>query len=657
MRNQRIVKVLTLGLCTILLLTTARAQTQDVQRDVWRDPYRITREIPTSAADHPGNLFLMGESVTIKVPQDLPRQVVRWRAVDDANAVVAQGEAGTSAPVSLGSLGVGWYRLDFLGISGEVVGRTTACVLSRLGAPTPQDSPICIDSATAWFARSDASKQERFAYLAALAGVNWIRDRMSWGGMQTGPDAFAQDTSYDTAATVQAKHGLKVLQVFHDTPGWAADRELDGDRASRRFPRDLRHLYTFCKAMAQRYEGRVLAWEPWNEANIATFGGHTIDEMCTHQKAAYLAFKAAKPDLTVCWNVYAGSGTALHVQGVLENEAWPYFETYNIHTYSKPDDYLNEFAPARQAACGRPIWLSECGIGLHWQTERPWSELSPEDDRRQAQFIAPSYATSLFAGVNRHFFFILGNYPENKNQFGILRDDQTPRPAYVALAAVGHLLAGAVPLGRLIPTQSPDARVYAFRAAPDGLECDILVAWANKPTRVSWPEGISPKAVYDYLGRPVAASLPANLTSSSHFVILPKGDAAKLTLQPPMPASASRPGSVCPVVLQLQIPASTTNLEQQAHIIPAATSTNLALFAYNLSNNKVSGTITVQPPGANWEITPTSWTVVLDPMERKALPARIVIPSAGAADWVKPKGDFGPAGQSVLAFRLAAKGN
>ncbi|MCL5282960.1 MAG: hypothetical protein M1376_24005 [Planctomycetes bacterium] len=46
--------------------------------------------------------------------------------------------------------------------------------------------------------------------------------------------------------------------------------------------------------MGQRYEGRVLAWEPWNEANIAMFGGHTIDEMSTHQKAAYLAFKAAR---------------------------------------------------------------------------------------------------------------------------------------------------------------------------------------------------------------------------------------------------------------------------------------------------------------------------------------------------------------------------
>jgi hypothetical protein len=636
-------KVLLGGFYVILLVSASLVRAQEVARN-----------IPATTPEHPGNIFLAGELVTVKTP---PGQAVRWRAVDDANAVVAQGRVGGTS-VGLGKLGIGWYRVDFLGDSGRVVAQTTAGVLSRLGAPTPPDSPICVDSATSWFAPNNPAKQERFAYLATLAGMNWIRDRMSWGGMQTGPDTFARDTTYDSAATVQAQQGLKVLQVFHDTPGWATDRELDGDRASRRFPRDLRTLYRFCQAMARRYEGRVLAWEPWNEANITMFGGQTIDEMCTHQKAAYLAFKAARPDLTVCWNVYAGSGTALHAQGILENEAWPYFETYNIHTYSKPDAYLNEFAPAREAACGRPLWLTECGIGLHWKTQRPWSELAPEDERRQAQFLAPSYASSLFAGVSRHFFFILGNYAENQNQFGILRDDQTPRPAYVALAAVGHLLAGVKPLGRLIPPDKPAARIYAFRTAPDGTERDVLVAWADTPTTVSWPQGLSPQAVHDYLGRSITPALPTSLTPSAVFVILPKGGTSKLALQPPVSVSATRPGSVCPVVLQVQMPAATTNLDQQAHIILAGTPNDLSLFAYNFDRNKVSGTLSVQQAPAGWEITPTSWTVDLDPMGRKPLPARIVIPAGDAkADWVKLKGDFGPAGRTVLAFRLAPKGN
>ncbi len=643
-------------LCTFVLVFVSQVHAQN---DVWHDSQQISRRIPDIAADHPGNIFAAGEPVTIKVPQDLPEQAARWEATDDTGAVIARGEVGRAASplVNLGRLGIGWYRLNFLDVSGKVVSWTTAGVLSPLAVPTPQDSPICVDSATSWFANGDAPRQERFAYLAALASINWIRDRMSWGEVETSPGVFAQSTTYDSAATLQARYGLKVLQVFHLTAEWATDRQLDGDRPSGRFPRDLRQFYNFCKAVAKRYEGRVLAWEPWNEANIPMFGGQTIDEMCTLQKAAYLAFKAPRVDLTVCWNVYAESGTPLHVQGVLDNEAWPYFETYNIHTYTKPDDYLNAFAPARQAACGRPIWLTECGIGLQWQTERPRSELSPEDERRQAQFIAQSYASSLFAGVNRHFFFILGNFAENKIQFGVLRNDQTPRPAYVALAAVGRLLANARPLGRLIPDQNPDARIYAFHAAPNGVERDILIAWAVKPTEFSWPAGISPQAVYDYFGRSVATSLPASLSPPAFFVVLSKGDAAKLSLQPPMSASAPRPGSACPVVLQLQMPQSATNLGQQAHTIPAATPTEIKLFAYNFSSDKVSGTVTAQQIPANWQITPTDWAVSLDPMERKALPAQITIPAGSAADWIKLQGDFGSAGRSVLAFRLMVKEN
>ena len=119
---------------------------------------------------------------------------------------------------------------------------------------------------------------------------------------------------------------------------------------------------------------------------------------------------------------------------------------------------------------------------------------------------------------------------------------------------------------------------------------------------------------------PSDPSWPADLTRSAVFVVMPKGGAATLTLQAPSSVSAGRPGGVCPVVLQLQMPAATTNLEKQAHVIPAGTPTDLTLFAYNFSDAKVSGTIGVKTP-ANGEITPTSWAVVLDPMERKALPA------------------------------------
>ena len=658
MQQSRMLSVTLRALCFVYLISIVSVCAgRDVpQADLNRPLQTIQRGIPNVKPQHPGNVFLLGEDVNIKIPG----RASSWRLLDDRRAVIKEGSVDkTTSNLKISRPEIGWYRIEFLDGDGKALDWTTAAVLAPLAEPVPQDSPVCVDSATSWFARNDMVRQEGFAYLAALAGVNWIRDRMSWGGFQPEPDKLPENTTYDSAATLQARYGLKVLQVFHDIPGWAADKELDGQNRSRRFPRDLRDLYKFCKAMAQRYKGRVLAWEPWNEANITVFGGHTIDEMCTHQKAAYLGYKAGNPDLTVCWNVFAGAGTPLHTKGVLENETWSYFETYNIHSYQKPDDYLKQFAPAREAACGRPIWITECGVRAMAKTGRPWSELSREDEIRQAEFIAHSYASSLFAGVNRHFFFILGNYHENQVQFGLLRHDQTPRPGYVVLATLGRFLAGAGCLGRWIPKENPTLRVYAFQSRPDGKHRDVLIIWSEKPAEWPLPKNLPVEAVYDYLGRPFEKNIPDKIDSASVFVLLPKDAARKLPLESPKRSSAFRGGKASPVVLQLRMHQNSTNLKRQAHTVPSGKETNLNLFAYNFSDKTVSGTITTEIVPQGCELVPERWEITLEPMERKSLPAHVTINASGGdatnEGWIKLRGDFADAGRPVLAFRLVPK--
>ncbi len=109
----------------------------------------------------------------------------------------------TAASVSIGRLPVGWYRIGWSDSSDKEVAWTTAAVLAPLTEPTPQDSPICVDSATAWFAQGDPVKQDQFSQLAALAGVNWVRDRMRWRDIQPKQDELRNDTTYDSSADIQ----------------------------------------------------------------------------------------------------------------------------------------------------------------------------------------------------------------------------------------------------------------------------------------------------------------------------------------------------------------------------------------------------------------------------------------------------------------------
>ncbi|MFO7973233.1 MAG: hypothetical protein R6V12_01205 [Candidatus Hydrogenedentota bacterium] len=640
-----------------ILLTFALVsgfEASGAEQDVLAGSWNVERSIPHPFPGHPGNVFLAQETVVI---DSRPEGIwTRFRVLDDGGETIVEGAySPDEKSLSLGELPVGWYRIEFSNENGEVEASTTAAVLAPLPAPVPPDSPVCLDTAMAWFARNNVEKQRNFASLAALAGVNWSRDRMNWGDMQTAQEIYADPgCNYDSSAYAAAGQGLNVLQVFHRTPSWIVQPELDGEEPGKRFPRDLRDLYRFCKAMAVRYKGWVQAWEPWNEANINGFGGHLINEMCSLQKAAYWALKSGDPEVIVCWNVFAGSGGRFHTEGVLKNETWPYYETYNIHTYNAPAAYLESFAGPREATCGKPIWLTECGIRLHTEDAPPWGDLPLEDEIRQAEFIAQSYASSLYAGVDRHFFFILGNYIERGIQFGVLRHDLTPRPGYVALAAVGRMLAGAEPLGRRLLDKEAAAWAYAFRAKHGQGPVDLVIAWAEKP--FAWQLPFKVKRAYDYLGREITGEKSAPLTSKPVFLVTPENGLAGLEVEPPPPISPPRQGTPCPVVLQVELPVETVRLGPQAYELPAGTDIKVPIWVYNFGETGVSGALTVEKAPRDWQTQLSGETIEIAAMERRKVPLDVRMPTNGDAmlygDWLHVHGDFGADGKPVVAFRL-----
>lgn len=637
-------------------------------------PQSKARETPAPLPDHPGNVFLEGEHVRLPMPEPLPPTASHWRLLDDRWQVLRAAtlpSEGTERrkPLLLGPLGIGWYRLECGTTNQPDQARTTLAVLRRLRVPVPPDSPVAIDSAAAWFAHNDAAQQKRFANLAALAGVSWVRDRLRWREIQPQPGALkSPPTTYDTSANAHREAGLQVLQVFHDTPPWAQEEANAGGR----FAADLRRVYELGRALAVRFKGRVAAWEPWNEANIATFGAHTVDQMCSWQKAAWLGFKAGDPEVTVGWNVTAAVPTPEHTAGVLANETWPYFDTYNIHTYDWSHAYADLWKPAREAAAGRPIWITEADRGTPHLKNAPWYDQDPRLERLKAEWMAQAYASSLFAGAQRHFHFILGNYQEpNGIQFGLLRLDLTPRPAYVALAAVGRCLAGARALGRWQPSQH--VRVYAFRAKPDGQERDVLVAWAEKEvdwddrgtTIADWrlPSHLTVQAVVDYLGRSCGTRLPTPLTSAPVFVFLPPGQAARLPLEAAPVVAPRRAGSATPVVLQMSLPRSAVRKvedlpwsEGYAYQAKTGQPLEFKLWVYNFATNTAAGRLELIRQPQNWDTVLGATNFETAPMDRAELAGTLRIPRGVEPrdGWVVLRADCGPHGRPTLAFRVVA---
>ena len=592
------------------------------------------RAIPSPLPDHPGNVYLAGEFIGVTLPV---LDLATWRVTDYDGKTVAEGRT-TSGRAEFGSLAVGWYEVRW-GEGDSPNQRASLAVLQPLAAPTPETSPIGIDVAMAWFYKEP--QMPAVANLCALAGVNWVRDRLSWGEVEKKRGEITPaPTKYDASARIQSEAGLRVLQVNHSSPSWANPNH-------KRFPEDLRDAYRFHREMARRWAGQVVAFEPWNEADIDMFGGHTGAEMASMQKASYLGLKAGNPQVVACQNVFASANKAI-LADLAANQAWPYFDTFNLHHYAKADDYPGIYAAFRTASAGRPLWTTEFSMPVHWAGDASRKEPSDADLRVQSERVAKVFAAALHEGSQAAFYFLLPHYVEGQTQFGIVRPDLTPRPAYVALAAVGRLLADARPLGRLKDVPQ-NVRAFLFRAKPDGEEREVLVAWtAEGAAEIALP--VAPLAVYDHFGRPRPG--PVALSPAPVLAVFATGAAAKMTLDPspqPPPRAAGDPS---PVVLQAVWPTERTDLKRSAYRIAAGKAETISVYVYNFSAKPVEGTFEVAGP-RGWRVN-FAKDAKIPPEERLQL--TLTVEAAGTAaegETVRIQGTFGPAGRPVLSLRLA----
>lgn len=638
-----------------------------------------------------------------------------WNASDETGQHVASGfvSANYTADLPAAQASVGFYRVVCTceGAT-NATNATTAAVLRppHPSAPEwpPRHTPIAADTAQAWLQPCDLPTQLEVSRLAAQAGCGWTRDRLRWSDLEPQRGVYAPpNTCYDNATTAAATNGVKVLEVFHAVPAWAINASADVadgcDASGANMPRDLLDLHRFTAYLPRRFgPGRVAAYEPWNEGNIGAFGGQSTDQRASHQKAAFLGFKSAAPDAPfVCNNVIAGAGSNITATLTAGNDVAASFQSYNIHSYLQLEQYPSAFLPGRLAAGAAPLWLTECGIHLNAATPPPWSDMTPGDDQRQAAFLAPSYAVSFFAGVKVHFFFVLSNYLERGVQFGLLRYDRTPRPGFSALAAVGHFLANATALGRIVAPAggglggsrpaaeavSP-AAAYAHSARPGGgARRDVLVAYCPEPATACppppallRPEVLGNATVYDYLGRALPAGLPATLAGPGVFVVLPAGFAGQhLPLEPPLratprdrPTTASGPsrahhprasgGAPSRVVLQGEFRYDQNDLgADDSHMVDGA-GRNTTFYVYNFGDRPTAGSVSFAGVGGA-EVVPSLFGgVTVAAGQRARLVARVIPPTRGRHRWgtvpgagtVTAAGSFDGAAPAVLQFRVRA---
>ena len=326
---------------------------------------------------------------------------------------------------------------------------------------------------------SDAATRRDIA-LAKNGGFTWVKQRMDWDALapdeqgQMKPDVVAK---YDGVVDAVAASGLKLIIRVGQPPKWATGLRASAPNPP---PDDLSGtgpLANFLYGLVKRYQGKVAAWQIWNEPNLKREWGKAPDagEYARLLKTAYHAIKVADPNALV---ISAG----LSPTGVMPPEAMPddmyldqmyqsfagrsseaYFDVLGAHGagYKAPPD-MDPAQVAQDKAYGghrsfcfrrvedlravmekygdtkKQVALLEFGWvvdgGAKLDPSYRWHAVSPE---KQAEYIVGAFAWakqkwSSWIGVMTLIYILSPDFVDSAEYYwwGITLPDGTPRPAY-----------------------------------------------------------------------------------------------------------------------------------------------------------------------------------------------------------------------------------
>jgi hypothetical protein len=287
----------------------------------------------------------------------------------------------------------------------------------------------------------------------ASSGARWIRIDVSWTAVEKTEGRFDWCRTDRMVLGARAR-GLDVLAVPAYAPAWASGLdELHGA------PADPADFGRFVAAAARRYvPAGVVAWEIWNEPNVASFWKPAPDPEAyvAVLRAGAAAVREVAADATVLTGGLApaadredGSSIAIDtfIEGMYAAGAAGSFDAVAIHPYSVPARPLeahdwNPFTNLPRyhellAAHGDgavPIWLTEFGA--------PTGSGDPSvHEDIQSDFVEEAFgAVAEWPWAGPLLWYSLRDLGEDAfdvgQNWGLLRNDFEPKPAYGVFQAL-----------------------------------------------------------------------------------------------------------------------------------------------------------------------------------------------------------------------------
>ena len=319
------------------------------------------------------------------------------------------------------------------------------------------------------------------------AGITSVRTDAHWAYVERQPNQLKIEPSWQRYLKETARHGLSTQFIL----GYGNQHHGDGEK-----PRSepVRAAYNrYVDFVTENLKGQVAYYEIWNEWDVED----PRDPAFTQDYARLIADAAGiirqrDPAATVL----AGAVTSQGIESgfalrLLENGLMQSVDGLSLHPYvhcrgwrrNTPEawiDWMAEVDKELTRAAGRPVPL--------YLTEMAWPSHQGAcgiDETLQAAYLARAFFLArTLPNIKGMWWYDFRNdgtdKTEREHNFGLVRQDFTPKPAYPVLAAISEIVGQYAFLGRLENTAN-DVVMLRFARGED----ELLVAWSTgKPRTV-----------------------------------------------------------------------------------------------------------------------------------------------------------------------------
>ncbi|MBN1179937.1 MAG: hypothetical protein JXD18_12050 [Anaerolineae bacterium] len=340
-------------------------------------------------------------------------------------------------------------------------------------------------------------------------GARWDRFDFAWPVIEHQNNAWVFGPHDELIADLHAAGFENLVGILLWTPEWASTARgepaptslVPSAWASPPQGLDLdwydpdNHWGNYVYNVVSHYGDRIKYWEMWNGAEWDYFWAGTDAQYARLLTVGYQATKAACPDCQVLFAGVRYWDDPAFFQNVIDilaadpdapDNAY-YFDIMSVHLFGNSDDpysvIVDAIRPGMGLASDHPIWLASAGVPV-------WDDATVDPDparydgaateQEAAAYVIQSYANALAAGVGRYFLFRTNDDCPDPAQcegyFGVMRDDGSLRPAYVAYQVATRMLTSPTFTTRTSGDNVTDVSLWG---TPHG---KVGVVWSTDPT-------------------------------------------------------------------------------------------------------------------------------------------------------------------------------